>query len=296
MKLLNFGSVNIDRVYRVPHFVRPGETLSSHSFSCFPGGKGFNQSTALARAGANVLHAGCIGKDGVWLKELLKADGVDVHLLRERDEATGHAIIQVDDHGQNCILLDGGANRSITDEDIQNAFQGCGRGDTLLIQNEISKLSEIMRAAAERGMEIVFNPAPMGEEVHTYPLELVSLFIVNEIEASELAGIRDEDPKAVVEAMEAKYPLASVVLTLGARGAVAKMGRGGEMVFVAAEKVKAVDTTAAGDTFIGYFLAERQRGAGVEEAMKVAASAAAICVTRMGAANSIPRMGMRALE
>ncbi len=287
--ILNFGSVNIDHVYTVPHFVRPGETLASTRYAVFSGGKGFNQSTALARAGAKVAHAGMIGADGAWLKESLAADGADVTHLAVGDEPTGHAVIQVDYSGQNCIIICGGANRAITASYAKEVIARFGKGDTLLLQNEISSIPEIIRAASARGLFIAFNPAPMGQAVLDYPLDLVDLFIVNEVEAAELAGVAaDAAPDVVLDALRAKFPRADVVLTLGASGSVADID--GERVTVAARRVKAVDTTAAGDTYIGYFLAARQRGLSLREAMEKATEAAAVCVTRAGAAPSIPRI------
>ncbi len=287
MKILNFGSINIDKVYRLPHFVRPGETISSTGFSVFSGGKGFNQSTAIARAGGYIAHAGAVGSDGEWLIDTLAADGADVHLIRRCDScATGHALIQVDDSGQNCIIIEGGANRAISSGDVRAAFSACSRGDMLLIQNEISMLPEIMETAKAKGMEIAFNPAPMNQAVLSYPLDLVSLFIVNEVEAVELSGVSADEPTLILDAMREKFPKADILLTLGSRGAVARFGS--EDIFVPARKVTAVDTTAAGDTFIGFFFAERQRGASVKAAMEIATSAAALCVSRMGAAPSIP--------
>ena len=287
--ILNFGSVNIDHVYTVPHFVRPGETLVSERHTIFSGGKGFNQSTALARAGAKVAHAGMIGADGVWLRDSLASDGADVTHLAVRDEPTGHAVIQVDASGQNCIIICGGANRAITASHAEEVLSHFGSGDTLLLQNEISAIPEIMRAAHARGLRIVFNPAPMGPEVSGYPLDLVDLFIVNEIEAAELAGMEaDSVPEVILDALRAKFPRAGVVLTLGAAGSVADIN--GERVAVAAKRVKAVDTTAAGDTYIGYFLASRQRGLSLRDAMEKATEAAAICVMHAGAAPSIPRI------
>ncbi len=289
--ILNFGSVNIDHVYSVPHFVRPGETLASSSYKVFSGGKGFNQSTALARAGAKVAHAGKIGADGAWLREALAADGADVSLLEVCGEPTGHAVIQVDDSGQNCIIICGGANRAISPADAESVLSRFGEGDTLLLQNEISSIPEIMRAAHARGLSIAFNPAPMGPEVARFPLDLVDLFIVNEVEAAELAGLAVDsgsDPDALLGALRGKFPRARILLTLGSAGSV--LDAAGGRISVAARKVEAVDTTAAGDTYIGYFLAAIQLGASPREAMERATGAAAVCVTRHGAAPSIPRM------
>ncbi len=289
--ILNFGSVNIDHVYTVPHFVRPGETLASTRYAVFSGGKGFNQSTALARAGARVSHAGKIGADGVWLKEALAADGADVSSLLVCEEPTGHAVIQVDASGQNCIIICGGANRAIVPADAEKVLARFDSEDILLLQNEISAIPGIMRAAKARGLAIAFNPAPMGHEVLDYPLELVDLFIVNEVEAAELAGVSESTvPETVLDALRAKFPHAGVLLTLGSAGSLAEIN--GERVEVPARRVEAVDTTAAGDTYIGYFLAGLQRGASLRAAMEAATEAAAICVTHAGAAPSIPRMAL----
>ena len=291
MNILNFGSVNIDRVYRVPHFVQPGETIAAASFATFSGGKGVNQSTAIARAGGRVSHAGCIGADGVALRDELARDGADVVHLRVVDAPTGHGLIQVDDSGQNCIVICGGANRMVSKADVAAAMAGFGPGDALLVQNEVSCIPEMIATAAGKGMEVVFNPAPMGPEIAGYPLDKVTLFIVNEVEASALAGASSAaEPRALLDALSARFPRAGVVLTLGARGAIARFA-GESDAFVAARPVQAVDTTAAGDTFIGYFLAERQRGTSVAAAMETASAAAAICVSRPGAAPSIPWRG-----
>lgn len=291
MRILNFGSINIDLVYRVDHFVRPGETIAARSFGRFPGGKGFNQSTALARAGADVCHFGKIGSDGLWLRDALAADGADVSRLDALDEApTGHAVIQVDDSGQNCIVIEGGANRRFSTDDIRKALDGFGDGDMVLVQNETALVPDMIAMASAKGMAVAFNPAPMTAEVAGYPLEKVDLFFVNETEAAGLAGGGADSPSSMLDALGHRFPKATVVLTLGAHGAVAREP-GGADVFVAARRVVAVDTTAAGDTFIGYFLAERQCNAPLVQAMELATAASAWCVAHEGAAPSIPRMG-----
>lgn len=290
MRILNFGSVNIDMVYRVDHFVRPGETIAARSFGRFAGGKGFNQSTALARAGADVSHFGHVGGDGRWLKEALAADGADVSLLGVLDDApTGHAVIQVDAAGQNCIVIEGGANRRFSADDLRKALDGFGPGDMVLMQNETALVADMIAMAAAKGLSVAFNPAPMTADVAGYPLDKVDLFFVNETEAAELAGVATDAPETLLDALARRFPKATVVLTLGSRGAVAREP-GGADVSVAARKVAAVDTTAAGDTFIGYFLAERQRGASLAQAMERATAAAAWCVAHEGAAPSIPRL------
>lgn len=283
--IFNFGSLNIDHVYRVDHFVAPGETLDSRSYERFPGGKGFNQSVALARAGIRVRHAGKIGADGRWLKQYLSESGADTTFVEETETPTGHAIIQVTPQGENSIILHGGANRAITPADATRMLASTRPGDWLLLQNEISAMPEILGIAARQGMTIALNPAPMNDAILQLPLDLVSVFILNEVEAGMLTGVRTESD--MLAAMRRRFPKAAVVLTLGVKGA--RYADPTQELAVPALKVKAVDTTAAGDTFIGYFLAERLLGRDVKTALSTACKAAAICVTRPGAAVSIPR-------
>ena len=284
MGILNFGSINIDHVYAVERFVRPGETLHSRRYAQFPGGKGFNQSVALARAGASVRHAGRIGKDGVWLREYLGRCGADTSLIEVVDGPTGHAIIQVADSGENAILLHAGANHRITAADAERALARFTAGDFLLLQNEISAVPEIMERAAARKMRVVFNPAPMTPAVAGYPLDTVSLFVVNEVEGGDLTG--EKEPARILAALVERFEGAAVVLTLGADGAL--YGDRRDILRVPAVRVQAVDTTAAGDTFIGYLLADLAAGRDIRAALTMACRAAAVCVTRPGAADSIP--------
>ncbi len=284
-RIANVGSMNIDHVYQVPHFVRPGETLDSLTYKVFAGGKGFNQSLALARAGARVAHIGCIGADGEWLKALLKDDGVDVAHVLSVAEPTGHAIIQVDASGENSIILHGGANRSVSSAFLKQALADFGADDILLLQNETSCVADAIRLAHARKMKVVFNPAPFSGRVPDYPLDLVSVFILNETEAEGLTGSGSVED--ICRCMRERYPAAAVVLTLGSRGAV--YCDAGDIVRQDALKVKAVDTTAAGDTFIGYFLAALSVGETPVEALAQGCRAAAVCVTKPGASISIPR-------
>ena len=273
MKVLNFGSLNIDLVYRVREFVRPGETISAQSFSRFAGGKGLNQSISLARAGAPVLHAGAVGTDGGFLLELLRENGVDHSLVAvDGDTPTGHAVIQVADSGENSIVLYPGANHRISEVLIDRALALTEPGDILLLQNEISAMIDIMRRAHDRNLRIFFNPAPMTEAVGAYPLELVDTLIVNETECEALTRWR---PPLKV----------NVLQTLGARGAVYN----GKIIVPAERVANVVDTTAAGDTYIGYFIAEVMAGKDVESAMQTATRASAWCIQHHGAAPSIPR-------
>ncbi|WP_269541245.1 ribokinase [Cerasicoccus fimbriatus] len=283
-RILNLGSINIDHVYAVDHFVRPGETLASRHYQIFAGGKGFNQSIALARAGAPVAHLGCIGQDGEWLLKQLAGDGASTEHVSVGSEATGHAMIQISSGGENAIVLHAGANHGISKAAIELALQGYGAGDWLLTQNETNAVGETMCLAKARGLKIAFNPAPMTDAVHGFPLELVDLFILNETEAEALAGAGVAD---VGTALRKRYPGADILLTLGAEGA--QLLRGAEVIRQVAEPVDVVDTTAAGDTFIGYFLAEILAGSEAQSALTIACHAAGIAVTRVGASDSIPR-------
>lgn len=290
MKVLCFGSLNIDYVYQVPRFVAGGETLAAGSLCRFSGGKGLNQSIALARAGLEVRHAGAVGRDGLFLLEELRQAGVrteDVTVLE--DVPTGHAVIQRTPAGENCILLYGGANRRITREQINRVLSAFGPGDALVLQNEISRLPYLAERARERGLTVALNPSPMEEGL--LPLfPLADYLLLNEIEAAQFLESRGtpvpEAEEDLAAALAEALPSAAVLLTLGARGSLFTDGT--RLVRQAAVSVRAVDTTAAGDTYTGFFLAGVFGGQSVEWAMKFASAAAAIAVTRPGAAPSIP--------
>lgn len=287
MKVLNFGSMNIDYVYRVPHFVGRGETLFSTERNIFSGGKGVNQSVALARAGLIVYHAGCIGKEGTLLLDALRDAGVDTTCVRVlADVPTGHTVIQNAEDGDNCILLFGGANREIAKDQVDETLKMFEEGDYLVLQNEINNLAFIMEKAHEKGMKVVLNPSPMDEDVLKLPLHTVSYFFVNEIEASQLTGVAADDADGLVSALRERFPDAKVVLTLGANGS--RFINGDEVFSQDIFPVRAVDTTAAGDTFTGFFLAGITEGKSPDKALELAARASAITVTRPGAAPSIP--------
>ncbi len=287
MKILNYGSLNLDHVYRVKNFVQPGETIHSTDYKVNCGGKGLNQSIALARSGAKVFHAGVLGRGAEMLSDMLTKNNVDVSYLVSSALAPGHAIIQVDDKGENCIMLFGGSNMAIATEDITATISGFEQGDILLVQNEINRLEEIINLAKKQGMKVAFNPAPFDATVLKLPLDKVDYLIVNEIEGEGLFG--ESEPKKITQRCMEKYPKTAIVLTLGAKGS--RYCDATTAFDVSAEPVeKVVDTTAAGDTFIGYFLSGIAAGNGAKTAMKTAAKAAAICVSHAGAAESIPTL------
>jgi ribokinase len=283
-RVLNFGSINVDHVYTVEHFVRPGETLSCQEYRRFAGGKGLNQSIALAQAGACVYHAGKAGAEDAWLKTLMADKGVDTRFVETINGASGHAIIQVNAAGENSIVIVGGANQLMSESDMQRIVTNFGADDYLLVQNEVNAVPQIIRSAKAKGLTIVFNPAPMNPQVLNYPLELVDILIVNETEAQSLTG--ESEPERIYETLNHRYPYMAMVLTMGSMGAAYFSPQ--VRFHQPAEKVHVVDSTGAGDTFIGFFLAELIRTNDPKTALAYATRAAAICVTRHGAADSIP--------
>ena len=290
MKVLCFGSLNIDYTYKVPHFVKKGEALAAERLQVFGGGKGLNQSVALAKAGTEVYHAGSIGQDGMFLLDMLKDAGANTDFVKILDTVrTGNAIIQNDKSGDNCIILYGGANQAITREQVDEVMSHFESGDYLVLQNEINELGYIVEKAHEKGMIIVLNPSPMNEKILALPLDVINYFILNEVEAAQILGKEDKGEESweqIADDLLKKFPQATIVLTMGSEGSVFKNQK--ETVCQSIYKVQAVDTTAAGDTFSGYFIGGILGGLSAKEAMDQASKASAIAVTRKGAAPSIP--------
>lgn len=285
MKILNFGSMNIDYVYQVDHILMPGETAASSDLQIYPGGKGLNQSIALAKAGAQVYHAGMIGEEGSILQKALHDAGVHTELIRKIPGKSGHTIIQVDAQGQNSILLYGGANRALTEAYIQDVLEQFSSEDIVLLQNETNLPEKIIDLAAGKGMQVILNPSPYDAQQKHVDLHKVSMILINEIEGFQMSG--QKEPSRILQTIHTRFPRLKIVLTLGAEGAwYSEAGK--EAIYQEACKVKAVDTTAAGDTFTGYFLARLAEGAPVKEALQLAAGASAIAVTRKGASTSVP--------
>lgn len=285
MRTLVFGSLNIDRTYSLSAFVQPGETVSALGMAEFCGGKGFNQAIALARAGREVSFAGAVGADGQMLLDALAANRVDSRFVSVKPCATGHAVIQVDGAGQNSIIILAGANGEITPEDADTVLSRFSAGDLLVTQNEISAMPHILKSAHARGMRVAFNPSPYQEKIASWPLDAVDYLLINETEGTAMTGCTA--PEAILDALQARYPRMHVVLTLGKRGAIYQVAQGGR-VRCGSCRVQAVDTTAAGDTFTGYFLADLLDGAAPETALCTASAAAGLSVMRKGAEPSIP--------
>ena len=285
MKIVNLGSLNVDHVYRVDKMIVGGETKACRSLSDGAGGKGLNQSVAAARAGVEVCHAGFVGTGSDILTDALARGGVDLSLLEKKDMPNGHAIIQVDDAGQNCIIIYGGTNRSLTKEYIDRVLDTLGPDDMLLLQNETNLVDYAIEAACARGVPVAMNVAPMDETARSYPLGKLRWLVVNEIEGAGLAG--GDTFEETMDRLSAAYPGVGIVLTLGGEGAWLRDG--GRDVRVGCAKVpKVVDTTAAGDTFLGYFLAAMLEKRDAAEALRRATFASALTIQSPGAADSIP--------
>lgn len=286
MKILNMGSLNYDYVYTVSHILKPGETILSKGMETFCGGKGLNQSVALARAGEKVYHAGLVGMEGDFLLNTCEEAGINISFIKKVEGKSGHTIIQVEEGGQNCILLYGGSNQSFTKEYIDNVLDHFASEDWILLQNEVNHLDYIIEGAYKRGLKIALNPSPFNHSIDACDLMKVSLFLMNEIEGEQITG--KTDANEILEVMLEKYPEARIVLTLGSEGVIYrdKEVHCSHGIY----KVNVVDTTAAGDTFTGYFIYAILHGFSPREALELSSKASAIAVSRAGAVASIPFM------
>lgn len=279
MAIFNLGSINVDHVYRVPHLPGPGETLEAAGHAVGLGGKGANQSVAAARAGARVRHIGVVGRDGLWARDRLAGFGVDVAGVAVIEAATGHAIITVDPGGENSIVIHPGANRALDRAAVETALDGAGPGDALILQNETAWQAESAAFARARGLSVIYSAAPFDVAAVRAVLPHIELLMVNEVEAAQLVA-------ETGQALDA-LPVADIVVTEGARGAT-WYRRGADPLFVPAFRVEPVDTTGAGDCFAGTLAAALDRGDDRAVAMRQAAAAAALQVTRPGAAEAMP--------
>ena len=287
MKTLVYGSLNIDLVFSVDHIVIPGETISSSSLIKGAGGKGANQAAALAKAGMETWMAGKIGRDGAFLLELLESYGVHTEKVVQYEGPSGQALIQVEKSGQNSIILFAGGNSKVSREEIEQCLLFFGKGDLVILQNEISNTDFIMKMAKSRGMKVVLNPSPWNEMAENLPLELADTLFVNEIEGAGLAKMGPEiSAEDILDRLCSYFPKTEIILTAGINGAYYGLNKSrarGEIV-----SVPVVDTTGAGDSFSGYFLTARERGYSVQDSLNAACKAAAITVSRKGAMESIP--------
>lgn len=292
MKTLVYGSMNIDLVYQVDHVTRPGETESSVRLERHAGGKGLNQAIAAVKAGAETYFAGCIGTDGTFLRAMLEKHGINTDHLMQKEMPNGNAIIQVDRNGQNAILLFGGSNQAVTEEEIDATLSHFGKEDLLLMQNEISHGRALLEKAHRAGLAVAVNPSPISEDLLHWPLGLADHLLLNETEGEALTGTADVD--RMIEVFQRRYPKTNVVLTLGENGAYSISKNG--IFFEPARKVRVVDTTAAGDTFTGYYLQCIRSGESTQNALRIATKAASIAIGIPGAAESIPSRDVVLME
>ena len=284
MKIINFGSCNIDYVYSLDHIVAPGETETTKVLEIFPGGKGLNQSIAAARAGAAVFHIGCLGEDGQLLLETLKESNVDTSYIKSVPGKCGHAIIQLASDSENSIFLYPGSNHTFTKQYIDEVLEDFSTEDIVILQNEINEIDYIVEKAYSKQMRIVLNPSPFNEIISKIDLNRITYLILNEVEAKGFTGC--EDVEGSLQYFRKYYPTLKIMLTLGGKGCVYLEGE--QKIYHPIHKVDVVDTTAAGDTFTGYFVAGISEGKEIPEILRMASAAAGLSVSKKGAAPSIP--------
>lgn len=287
MKIINFGSLNIDHVFFVDHIVRQDETLRAKKTNFYPGGKGLNQSIAIARSGADVIHAGCVGmSDGAYLLNVLEKSGVTTSLIRKKEVPTGSAHIQVTSDGTKSIIVCGGANQTITDDHIDFTIAQLRRGDILLVQNEINSVHKIVEKALAAGARVALNCSPFTEDLKELPLDKLSYIFLNRMEAAEFTGKNPLDVESIIPAIRDVFPNAQAVLTMGIKGSM--LITKDKAIYQPIYEAPVKDKTAAGDAFIGFYLGTQLSGASPEDSLMMAAKAASLCVSRAGAASSIP--------
>ncbi|PYG26563.1 ribokinase [Pelagimonas varians] len=279
MTIFNLGSINVDLVYRVPHLPGPGETIASTSFKKGLGGKGANMSVAIARAGSRCTHIGSVGDDGQWTVDTLASAGVDTRHIH-RSLPTGHAVIYVDDAGENSIVLNAGANSCVSSDVVAAALAEAKDTDTFICQNETNLQAEAAQMAHAKGLSVAYAAAPFSAEAVKAVLPYLGLLVLNEVEAEQL---QTETGHPISE-----LPVRDIVVTLGAAGC--RWYRGGQRRDFAAIPVTPVDTTGAGDTFTGYLIAALDQGKPMEAAIALAGKAGALMVTRLGTAEVIPTL------
>lgn len=289
MKILIYGSVNIDSTFSVKDIVRPGETISCSFSGKAPGGKGANQAFAAGRASDGrfpVFFAGKADEEASFIFEKMKTAGIDCSKVVMSGYGTGTAIIQVAQNGENSILVCGNGNTHIEKEEIDSVLEDFSEGDCIILNAEINNLDYLIDRSAEKGLAIFFNPSPVNEKLKELPLNKATYLVFNEAEGSFFAEKKCNGPQEILEALAEKYPSCRIVLTLGDKGSCVMAD--GLQTFSEAFKVSAVDTTGCGDTFLGYFAVEVMSGSSIAKALSIASEAASIAATRHGAMNSIP--------
>lgn len=281
MTVYNLGSINIDHIFRLDHLPQAGETLLSSDYLCCLGGKGANQSLALALGGAKVEHIGRMALPDLHFIDQLKQAGVNLASIDTTAQTTASAIVMVDDSsGENQIVINPGANQQISTQSIDASLAQSKPGDWALSQNETNAVPYFLRQAKERGLKVCYSAAPFVAETTIELLPITDLLVVNQLEAEALAAELD----CPIEQIEVPH----LLVTMGAEGA-RYIGKEGDWT-LPSPKVNAVDTTGAGDTFLGFLLAALTQQQTISEAMQLALNAAALQVTRKGTADAIPTL------
>ena len=291
-KIIVIGSSNVDMVVRTSHLPAPGETILGGEFFMNQGGKGANQAVAIKRLGGNLIFMAKLGNDVLGRQSVgyFKKEGIDTrYIALDEDSASGVALISVDDHAENSIVVASGANMLLNEQDVDKMLEEMCEGDVLLMQLEIplQTVEYAARKAFGKGVKVVLNPAP----ARSLPKELFRhLYMVtpNRIEAEMLTGIKianDADVEKVAEEICA-MGVKNVIITLGSKGCLIR--EEGVSYRIDAFKVEPIDTTAAGDTFNGALCVGLSEGMDLKQAAVMASKASSIAVTRMGAQSSIP--------
>jgi len=295
MKIVVIGSLNMDLVIKIPRIPTPGETLLGGEFKTFPGGKGANQAVAAARMGADVIMVGCVGNDafGSELIASLEKDRIDTsYILKHPTAATGVALIQVDSQGHNSIAVAPGANYELTGMDVEKALEGIGEFDVVVLQLEIpvETVYSAITFASKRGAKVILNPAParvLGKSI----LKLVDFLVPNEYELALMIDEPGLSEASIGKSISKIRDLGSkhLVVTMGQYGAEI-IGDTDQVLHIPAYTVQAVDTTAAGDCFVGAFAVALCEGKSISACVDLASAAAALSVTREGAQPSLPEL------
>jgi ribokinase len=280
MTIYNLGSINADQFYSVPHLPAPGETLAATAHTTGLGGKGANQSAAAALAGSTVVHIGAIGRDGLWTVQRLREFGVDTAHVSTVETPTAHAIINVDPQGENAIVIFPGANMEQSLTQVESTLSAASIGDMLILQNETTLAREAAEIAKSRGLDVIYSAAPFSASAVQEMIPHADMLVMNAVEAAQLSNTLDTD----LDRIEVPH----LLITQGGEGALWRDLEDGNDIYVAAFPVTPVDTTGAGDCFIGYLAAGLDQGLERPEAMRRAAAASAIQVTRPGTADAIP--------
>ena len=290
--LLVVGSINMDIVTRVERHPRPGETVRGLGTTYNNGGKGANQAVAAARAGGSVTMVGAVGQDAfaASLLQGLEQSGVNPVGVGAKADTSGLALIAVNESGENNIILASGANAHVTPADVDRVLDGDTLFEAVLVQNEIPWETTVhaLTRAAKRNIRTIFNPAP-ARTVDRDVLALVDTLVLNESEAETISGVSvvDVDSARRAARLLLDRGVTTVLITLGAKGSV-RLTKAGDTLVTPAQNVQAVDTTAAGDTFVGAYAVAICEGQAATNALQFATAAAAIAVTRSGAQPSIP--------